>query len=415
MAAPKHILVLASYIPASDADPHPGFVRDQVVALKKEYPSSQYSVLAAHDARSHAMRQIGRGRGTEYYKEYRFHYFWPRSHETLAMGGILPALSRNPAYYLVLPFFVAAEFFALLKLTRRLKPDIIYAHWFTPQGINAGFVSALTHTPFVYTSHSSDVAVLRRLPLLGRALVRHFSRRARAITVVSRPSLERLREFFDEKEWSDIGGKVAVISMGVEARAGTRSTKARAKGRKNILFIGRLVEKKGVQYLLPAFAPIQDLHPRAALTIAGDGPWLARLQEQARQLNLRPERITFAGYVTGDAKEVLIANADVCVVPSVIAANGDAEGLPVALLEGLAAGKICIATNESGAADIMTDEVDGFLVPHKNARRLATALDRSLRLSSKQLSRMQRRALKTSRRFAWPQIARKHYHHLFER
>src|SRR5690606_4337786 len=110
-------------------------------------------------------------------------------------------------------------------------------------------------------------------------------------------------------------------------------------GPPTILFLGRLAEKKGVHLLLPAFAALRATHPDARLVIAGDGPWRERLERQARTgLGLGEHAVRFAGYVTGDAKRALLAEAHVYVLPSITTADGDAEGLPVSLLEGLAAG-----------------------------------------------------------------------------
>src|SRR5262245_1537786 len=144
------VLVVATTFPANDGDPVPAFIKHQVIALKAEYPDISLSVLAPHDARSHTVSFAKHGQ----YDEYRFHYFLPFRLERLAGRGIVPVLRQNPLYYGLVLFLVGAEFFALLRLCRRLRPDVVYAHWFTPQGITAGLVSVITHIPFAYTSHS---------------------------------------------------------------------------------------------------------------------------------------------------------------------------------------------------------------------------------------------------------------------
>ena len=411
---PQHILVVTSTFPASDADPIPAFVRDQIVALKRAYPHLLFSVLAPHHAYGNVEVLKELVGVNEQYHEYRFHYFWPFRFEQLTWRGIIPTLKQKPVYHVLIPFLIVAEFFALLKLTRRLKPDIIYAHWFTPQGITAGLVSEITRTPFVYTSHSSDVAIMHKIPVFGPSIVRRFSKKAQAITVVSRRSLEKLQNFFTDQQWDEIRKKVAIIPMGVAVNIVTELTKVSRINQQNILFIGRLVEKKGVHYLLPAFAAIREKYPRITLTIAGDGPWLTRLQNQAKELNILNDGVIFAGYVSGDAKAKVIADADIFVVPSIITEDGDAEGLPVALMEGLAAGKICIATNESGAEEILEGEVNGFLVPQKSADALTVALDKCLQLTSETRSIMRDNALKIASQFAWTEIAKLYYQALFE-
>ena len=410
---PHKILVISSSFPVSDTDPVIAFVREQIVAIKKQHSDLEFTVLAPHNSYNLTPPPREAVVKDEYYSEYRFHYFWPFRFEKLTGRGIVPTLRQNPAYYFLIPLFIIGEFFALWKLVIKLKPDIIYAHWFTPQGINAGLVSGLTKTPFAYTSHSSDVAILQRVPMFGPFLVRYFSKNAQAITVVSRRTLEKVQKFFTDQQWNKISKKVAIIPMGVILDEFVSPNAPSKSGQQNILFLGRLVEKKGVQYLLPAFAAICDNHPQVTLTVAGDGPWLERLQEQVKELGIPNEQIVFSGYVRGDMKTNLIADADVFVVPSIITSYGDAEGLPVTLMEGLAAGKICVATNESGADDIIKNKVDGFLIPEKNIAALKTALIAALKLSPNQQSKMRRKALETAKQFSWQNIAKKYYNFLF--
>jgi glycosyltransferase involved in cell wall biosynthesis len=405
----KNVLVVASTFPASATDPVPAFVRDQITAFKKVYPDMTFSVLAPHDARSHTKSFTGH----EAYNEYRVHYFWPFRAEKLAGRGIVPALKQNPFNYLLVPFLFACEFFALWRLCRKLRPDVIYAHWFTPQGITAGMVSSLTKVPFVYTSHSSDVAFLRKIPLIGPKMVRHFSGKARAITVVSRRSLEKLRAFFADSDWQKLERKIAVIPMGVDLTVSLEKTNTAHQNNSNILFLGRLAEKKGVQYLLPAFANVYRQFPYAQLVIAGDGPWLEQLKTLVGDLGLT-DKVQFSGYVSGQQKTDAIVSSDIYVVPSIITASGDAEGLPVSLMEGLAAGKVCIATNESGADDIIDDGKDGFLVPQKDAQALEEALTKALELTAEKRGALQTAARKTAEQFEWTTIAKQHHRHLFE-
>lgn len=400
------ILVVASTFPASDTDPVPAFVKDQVIALKKEYPDLELFVLAPHDVLSNTKDF------TEHpqYSEFRFHYFWPRRFEKLAGRGIMPTLQKNPAYYAMIPFLILGEFFALFRLTQRLKPDVIYAHWFTPQSVTAGLVSMLTMRPFVYTTHSSDVLVWRKIPLVGGMVVRFFTKRARAITAVSSRSLKKLRSFFNEGQWHHVKDKVAIIPMGTYLNL--KSAAQKTKSGKNILFVGRLAEKKGVQYLLPAFAKTLTRHPTARLTVAGDGPWREKLEAQAKELKLG-KKVGFVGYVTARQRTDLLSKADLFVLPSIIADSGDAEGLPVTLMEALAAGKVCVATRESGADDILSNGVTGFLVPQKKAVALCMAMDRALQLPPAKRRAMQAATKKLAAKFDWPTVAARHYNHLF--
>ena len=405
------ILVVASTFPASPTDPVPAFVRDQIVAMAAIDESVEFHVLAPHDRRSATRRRVEH----RDFVEHRFHYFWPRSGEQLAGRGIMPALRESPSLYFVVPFLFLGEFFATWRLTRRLRPAVLYAHWFTPQAIVASWVSRLTGVPFVFTTHASDVDVWRKIPGVGRSIVRTATRGASAITAVSTRSMGKLTAFLDDRSSAS---PRQIIAMGVETTATQTPAEVRRSARKElglgpgnvILFIGRLVEKKGVEYLLDALASLEGGDWQ--LIVAGDGPSKEALEARSHNLGL-DSRVRFTGYTTGEAKRALFDAADVMVVPSVIAADGDAEGLPVALLEGLAAGLVCIATAESGADDIITDGVDGFLCAERDVVGLAANLKRALALSADARLALTGNARALAQSFSWPAIARRHWDFLF--
>jgi glycosyltransferase involved in cell wall biosynthesis len=403
------LLVLASTFPSGDTDPVPAFVKDQLVALKALHPALRISVLAPHDRRS----ETRSFRSWPAYDEYRFHYFWPFAAEQLAGRGILPALRANPLHYLVVPCLFLGEFVALLRLVRRLAPDVLYAHWFTPQAVVAGWVSRITGIPFVFTTHAADVEVWRRVPLFGGGMVRGTARRARAFTAVSTRSMQKLQRFFAADEWASLRGRAAIIPMGVALPAAVQPAIGQDATPTVILFMGRLVEKKGVQFLLQAYATARTRLGSSSLVIAGDGPLLELLRRQAVDLGIADD-VRFAGFVSGAAKAQLLEQADICVVASVVAADGDAEGLPVSLLEGLAHGKLCIATAESGADDILTSGTNGFVVPQRSSAALAEALLQAAGLDLATRQNMQAAARRLACQFDWALVAQHHYEHLLE-
>lgn len=409
------ILVLASTFPAHPEDPVPGFVRDQVIALAKEYPELRLSVLAPHDRRSQTQSVTVHPS----YTEYRFHYAWPRALEQLTGRGIMPSLRERPWLYAIIPWLFVAEFWAALRLVRKERPALLYAHWFTPQAIVCSWVSALTGVPFVFTTHAADVVAWRRVPWLGPRLVRRVTRRAEGATAVSRRSMEKLTSFFAPDA---VQVPTRIVPMGVDLPPGVPSSGERLKARERLslppagttlLFIGRLVEKKGLAYLLTALAEDEGALESWTLLIAGDGPLRAELEALTKRLGLS-DRVRFLGYVTGEAKADCLTAADVLVVPSVVAADGDAEGLPVTLLEGLAHGLVCVATRESGADDVLTDGVDGFLCGQMDSSGLRDTLERARGLTAEEHAALVAAALRLASRFAWPAVARAHYEFLFE-
>jgi glycosyltransferase involved in cell wall biosynthesis/O-antigen/teichoic acid export membrane protein len=414
---PRRVLMMASTLPRWAGDAVPAFVLDQAIALQRRQPGLEIRILAPHDAGA-ALEEDMNG-----IRVHRFRYFWPQRLARLVYPAILPNLRRNRWLYLQVPGLFVAEFFAALGLARCWRPDVIYSHWFTPQAIVGAVAALLLGVPHVFTTHSSDVQVLRRVPLAGPWLVRWVTRRAFAFTAVSRRTLARLQAFFpDPGEWAQIARKGSVLPMGTAA-AGLpvlESTERRAlRSRLGlgdapvILFLGRLTEKKGIADLLDAFRILAGKDPDLQLVIAGEGEQRPIIEQRLADLGLAG-RVRMPGFVTGERKRDLLLAADVLAVPSVVMADDDAEGLPVSLLEGLAAGAVCVATDVSGADDILTNGEDGFLVSQADPAALAQALGRALDLDAAARRELTARGRARAQQFDWPAVADAHWHGLFE-
>ncbi len=394
------ILVLASTVPADDDDRVPRFVTDQARAMADADAVVEIDVLAPHTPSSHALDWPRPVTDDGRVRQYR-HRYTLRRWETLTAQGIMPALSRNPAAILLVPALMFGQFFATWRFVRRARPDVIYAHWFTPQALTARVVGRLTGTPFGFTTHASDVAVWKRFGPPGRWVVRSVVRRARFMTAVSNQTAEKLLEMLRGSTLVETRERLRIVPMGVDVAA----TDPRPGDPCHVGIVARLVEKKGVEVLLRAWPSVVSAVPDARLTVAGDGPQRNELEELANALGLD---VSFPGYVVGPAKELLLDDIGIVVQPSIVARDGDADGLPVALLEGLARGKIGVASDASGAQDIVVDGVDARLVAAGDPDALAQALVDVLLLSSVQRADMARAARRTARSLAWPKVADVH-------
>ena len=146
-------------------------------------------------------------------------------------------------------------------------------------------------------------------------------------------------------------------------RCRRRSGRVEPKGRSpsrtddkiHFVYLGRLADVKGIQFLIPAFKIVADQEPRAVLDLLGDGERRQMLEEMTRNLNLQ-DRINFAGWVTADDAAVRLRQADVFVMPSLREVGG------IVLLEAMAVGLPVIATDWGGPAIHVTDET-GIRVP----------------------------------------------------
>lgn len=409
-----NIIVTASTYPRWADDGVPMFIHDQLVFLKRNYPNMEITLLTPHHigAKNHEKSEFG--------EIFRFKYFLPIRFQCLAYPAIMPNLKKNRFLYLQIPFFLLFEFIALFYLVIKRKPDFIYSHWFIPQGIVGGFVGMLTKTRHVYTSHSSDVMIAGKLPLVGPFIVRFITKRAHKITVVSKRSYNKLKYFFSDKQWNEIKDKVCIIPMGVDTGLfyESRVSNTRQKemsgyaGRNILLFIGRIVEKKGIKYILEALKDYKNKDPSVLLVVAGDGPDINELKRTTNRLQL-DNHVNFIGYTMGNSKIDLFRICDVVLLPSIITDEGDAEGFPVVLMEALAAGKICVATDVSGADDVIENEINGFLIKQKSAEAILNALLHIQELSQKERDKIADNAIRKSKIFNWDNIVKRHVDHLF--
>ncbi len=137
-----------------------------------------------------------------------------------------------------------------------------------------------------------------------------------------------------------------------------------------IFTVGRLTEKKGLEYSIRAVAKLVAQFPAIQYTIAGEGPLRPQLENLIRGLGME-KYIHLAGSLSSDRIKELLNNAHIFILASVTAKNGDQEGIPVSLKEAMATGLPVISTRHSGIPELIQDGISGFLVPERNVDALA--------------------------------------------
>jgi glycosyltransferase involved in cell wall biosynthesis len=329
-----------------------------------------------------------------------FRYF-PRSLQRLAYGsGILSNLKQNPWLWFQVPFFLVSLTYSLIREVRSRRPDIIHAHWLIPQGLVAVLVKRLCRVPVVITAHGADLFALKSPPM--RAL-KHFAlRRCDAWTSNTRATAEpALRH-----------GKLPtpqLIPMGINValfRPDLNNNSSRPpEAEFLLLFIGRLVEKKGCGDLLTAFSLLpKALQVKSALWIVGDGVEAARLKQQSSALGL-DQRVRFWGRLGNYLLPEFYAAADLFVAPSVEAASGDTEGQGVVILEAFASGTCVAATRVGGISEVIEDGVTGVLVEPRNPLKLSVAIEQLLHDPERRRRLAENALRKVREKYAWEKIA----------
>jgi colanic acid/amylovoran biosynthesis glycosyltransferase len=135
----------------------------------------------------------------------------------------------------------------------------------------------------------------------------------------------------------------------------------------------RLIEKKGLDDALHAFAAFRQVYAKATFTIAGEGPLLGELEKLKEELGLG-ESVRFAGFLKGTALCELYHEAHLFLHPSRLTADQNQEGVPNAMLEAMATGLPVVATLHGGIPEAVRNEVTGVLVPERDREGLAKAL-----------------------------------------
>ena len=134
----------------------------------------------------------------------------------------------------------------------------------------------------------------------------------------------------------------------------------------------RFIDKKGLDTTLQAFAIIAARYPLARLSLVGDGPLRASLEQQARDLGVA-DRVEFTGFLANPDVAKAVYDSHLYFHPSRTSANGDREGVPNAMLEAMASGVPVLATRHGGIPEAVTDGVSGLLVEENDAQGLAAA------------------------------------------
>lgn len=161
---------------------------------------------------------------------------------------------------------------------------------------------------------------------------------------------------------------LAIVPNGIDLKKYHNGNHDNGSERKTVLYIGRLEKRKGVKYLLNAFAILKHAHPEYELIIAGDGPDREKLEDQIREFGIRG--VTFLGYIEESKKLQLLQEATIFCSPALYG-----ESFGIVLLEAMASGCVTVAGNNSGYESVMKGRGQLSLVNPKDsvefARRLA--------------------------------------------
>jgi glycosyltransferase involved in cell wall biosynthesis len=331
---------------------------------------------------------------------HRFRYCVARW-EDLTHDEATPDRMRRSLRYKLLPFcYMLGGLVGIRRLTRRRQYDVIHVHWPVPHALFGwmGQRASPRRPSLATTWYGVELRwVQSSLPWLRR-FVRWALRISDAVVAISSYTAREIARF------ADVPVQVIPYTLGF-AESDARRPPHEPKRGFQILFVGRLVERKGVTHLIEALARL-PAGLGARLVIIGDGPERPALQAQARAAGVE-DRVEIRGRVSDAALRDAYAASHVLVLPSILDARGDTEGLGVVLLEAMSYGVPVVASNIGGITDIVEHAHSGLLVPPADPGALARSLEQLARdpALADRLGQSGEQRVRSA--FGWPEIMAK--------
>ncbi len=305
-----------------------------------------------------------------------FHFYKYAPHPRLNVFGYAAALradvSLKAAAYVAAPLALAAGWRTARAVARTHRATVMHGHWVVPGGVVAA--AAAPELPLVVSLHGSDVYVAETLWPARRAARMVFGR-AGAITACSGNLGQRAIALGANAD------RVDIVPYGVDPRRFRPDPFVRARHRASlgiathtplVFAAGRLVRKKGFEYLIDALAAIpQELNVQAA--IAGGGDLDADLRRRVEDARIG-YRVRFLGNLSQDEVAAWLATADIVAIPSVRDDSGNVDGLPNIVLETMASGTPLITTPAGGIASVVEHWRTGVIIPERDTVSLTESI-----------------------------------------
>lgn len=296
-------------------------------------------------------------------------------YEPLPDDYVLPGVNMEAISYPALPIvsrpfngWVSAA--CITPRLRTYRPDVVLAYWIFPEGMGSLLAARRLGLPCVIGARGSDVRVRDAVSRLFTGLT--LRRAGRVVTVSEELRQQAVNVYGASADrvktiWNGCNTQRFHVRPREEARAACGLPEGRWR---HILFVGRVVQAKGLMELLRAFAELTGRHADLKLIIVGDGVFMPQLRDLVASLRLR-ERVQFAGAVEPAQVAAWMNAADVLCLPS------HSEGYPNVLVEALACGTPVVTTDVGGAREIV-DDSNGIVVPVRQPEALASALEQVL-------------------------------------
>jgi len=351
------VLYIVSSFPRNEKDTYVRWLLENVKRLSEK--NVEITVLAPSykGLKNHNFGNI---------KVKRFRYFFKKWEDLTHEGGMAVKL-KNPFYTLVFLFYFISGFLNTIKICKKEKFDIIHVHWPFPHALWAYKAAKINNSKVVLTFYAVELLMIKKkFKFLKKTLLSIINKADKIITFSS--YIQELLRELSRKE-------VTLIPYGITIKE--KKYKKVNNKTKRILFVGRLVERKGLDYLIEAM-PMMLKEINCKLIIIGDGVEERKLRILVKKYNLN-KNVEFLGKVSDGRLENEYKNCDAFVLPAIIDSKGETEGLGVVLIEALCYKKPVIASNVGGIPDVIIDGTTGLLVQEKNTKELSKIIVKVLK------------------------------------
>jgi glycosyltransferase involved in cell wall biosynthesis len=321
------------------------------------------TVLAPHESGTAVTEE------TEGIRVHRFRYFWPLSQQKVAYGAGIPNnLRRSWLLWIELPLFLLGFFRAARRVVK--ESDLVHAHW-----IESAFLALLWckvyKRPLILSVHRFNPS-----GRIGRWLYRRVFMAADFVCFNSSYTQQRCRAAFGD------GVKGDVVPPGINLRKFSPKWENPLppilpdEGKPVVFGLGSLLPVKGFAHLVDAL-PLLLAETDCQVFIGGQGPERDALLQQAKALGVAGS-LHLLGRVPTEQVPALMQQAAVFVLPSISHHSGDTESLGMVLVEAMACGTPCVASQTGGIVDIVEDGVNGYLAQPGDIQGLAAGIIRLL-------------------------------------
>ena len=372
------------------------FIKDQILNLKRYYPNIKFTVLTGNK------NKFKKNEVNISYDLKIFRYFF-KSMEILGNEAIKIQINKNKLILFLIPFYFISQLINAAKISSKNGINLIYVHWFFPQAFTAYLIYKFKKIPYKITIHSSEIEYfLKFFRSFGLSLAKKIILNSSGISTTSKEVFESLKLVLSEEELLQVN--TVISPMGINSDLLEEISAVKVKGIKkennikNILFIGRLVEKKGILELLESFSSFYKINQSYNLIIAGYGA----LENEIKDYILKNEFgdfIKFLGKVNDEQKKYLFDHSEILVVPS-IKTNDDTEGMPVVILEGLYYEKILLVSQYTNPYSVITHKENGFIFDIDKDNDLLNYLIYLSELDKKEKSELKKQAKISSSQYS---------------